>query len=461
MAEEFDYYAFLEVPPDADEATIRMAYRALARRYHPDIAGDGSLERMQQLNVAYRTLSDPDRRRAYDAQHPQRALPPSNAPNMGAPAQMPHAATSSASTSRAGALAATAGPLTRIATLDAATPTPITALSFGWGGRQVGLGLIDGAIQIWDVAALRPAATLSFGSGMSAGVLHELRLSPQGIFAAAWGFRLGMRIWRIPDGRTMWNTAINAPSGMLDLTLGDAPPLARMALPDAPLALADDDAFRWAHDGRRGTAILSRPLGGPVDPAWAVPLQCLETTNRRFAGDASDDRWRIHQRMLSSDGRLLLTFSTGKASRFPNARVLHLWELDHRTLRGAAQARGVAQIAEPVEHLHFPLAATPDLAWVACGHLGRSMRLSSLREGKHIVIPTGDVAEDALAALSPDARFLALARGSQLDLWETRTARHLQQWRFSAEITALAAAPGLDKLLFAVGLRNGLADLWG
>lgn len=461
MAEEFDYYAFLEISPDADEATIRMAYRTLARRYHPDIAGDGSLERMQQLNVAYRTLSDPSRRSAYDAQRPQRAVPAANVPNAGAPVRSPHMATSSTSTARTAALSATHGPLTRIATLDAATTTPVTALSFAWGGRQLGLGLIDGAIQIWDVPALRPLATLSFGDGTSAGVLHELRLSPQGIFAAAWGFRLGMRIWRIPDGRTMWNTAINAPSGMLDLTLGDAPPLARMALPDAPLALADDDAFRWAHEGRRGTAILSRPLGSPVDPAWAVPLQCLETTNKGLFGDIPDDRWRIHQRVLSSDGRLLLTFSTGKASHFPNARVLRLWELDHRTMRGAAQSHRVAQIAEPVEHVHFPLATTPDLAWVACGHVGRSLRLSSLREGKHIALPTGEVSEEALAALTPDARFLALARGPQLDLWETRTARHVQQWRFSAEITTLAAAPGLDRPLFAAGLRNGLVDLWG
>ncbi|HEX8035939.1 MAG TPA: J domain-containing protein, partial [Ktedonobacterales bacterium] len=292
MAEEFDYYAFLEVPPDADEATIRMAYRTLARRYHPDIAGDGSLERMQQLNVAYYTLSDPDRRRIYDAQRPQRAAP-INAPQ---PSQTASAATPSASTSRTSVLSATSGPLARIATLDTATTIPVTALSFSWAGRQLGLGLIDGAIQIWDAPALRAVATLSFGSGMSAGVLHELRLSPQGIFAAAWGFRLGMRIWHIPDGRTVWNTAINAPSGMLDLILGDAPPLARMALPDAPLALADDDAFRWAHDGRRGTAILSRPLGGPVDPAWAIPLQCLETTSTGLFGNAPDDRWRIHQR---------------------------------------------------------------------------------------------------------------------------------------------------------------------
>ncbi|HLZ21622.1 MAG TPA: DnaJ domain-containing protein, partial [Ktedonobacterales bacterium] len=63
MADDLDYYALLEVPPAADEAAIRLAYRRLARRYHPDVAGSGSLERMQRLNEAYRVLGDLDRRR--------------------------------------------------------------------------------------------------------------------------------------------------------------------------------------------------------------------------------------------------------------------------------------------------------------------------------------------------------------------------------------------------------------
>ncbi|MGH2514154.1 MAG: DnaJ domain-containing protein, partial [Ktedonobacterales bacterium] len=46
MADDRDYYALLEVSPDTDEAGIRLAYRRLARRYHPDVAGTGSLEHM-------------------------------------------------------------------------------------------------------------------------------------------------------------------------------------------------------------------------------------------------------------------------------------------------------------------------------------------------------------------------------------------------------------------------------
>ena len=35
-----NYYAILGVPVDADEDTLKRAYRQLARRYHPDLAGE-------------------------------------------------------------------------------------------------------------------------------------------------------------------------------------------------------------------------------------------------------------------------------------------------------------------------------------------------------------------------------------------------------------------------------------
>src|SRR5262244_2436856 len=68
MADEEDLYALLEVSPEADTAAIRNAFRRLARRYHPDIAVTGSVSLMQRLNAAYQVLSDPERRRIYDAQ---------------------------------------------------------------------------------------------------------------------------------------------------------------------------------------------------------------------------------------------------------------------------------------------------------------------------------------------------------------------------------------------------------
>ena len=45
-----------------------MAYRHLARQHHPDARGNASVERMSQINEAWRVLSDPGRRAVYDAQ---------------------------------------------------------------------------------------------------------------------------------------------------------------------------------------------------------------------------------------------------------------------------------------------------------------------------------------------------------------------------------------------------------
>src|SRR5260221_7057039 len=80
MADEEDLYALLEVSPESDTATIRNAFRRLARRYHPDVANTGSVSHMQRLNAAYQVLSDPERRRVYDAQRLPPRPPLSSAP---------------------------------------------------------------------------------------------------------------------------------------------------------------------------------------------------------------------------------------------------------------------------------------------------------------------------------------------------------------------------------------------
>lgn len=64
-----DYYEILGVARDADEATIKRAYRSLAMKYHPDRnPGDKqAIEKMKEINEAYAVLTDPEKRRLYDA----------------------------------------------------------------------------------------------------------------------------------------------------------------------------------------------------------------------------------------------------------------------------------------------------------------------------------------------------------------------------------------------------------
>jgi curved DNA-binding protein CbpA len=68
----------LQVAPDADVVVIAAAYRALARRYHPDIAGPAGTEAMRRINAAWEILKDPVRRRDHDRSRsaPGPATPP-------------------------------------------------------------------------------------------------------------------------------------------------------------------------------------------------------------------------------------------------------------------------------------------------------------------------------------------------------------------------------------------------
>lgn len=72
-----DYYAVLGVAPTASPAEIRQAYRELARHLHPDVnrAPDAAAQ-FAALARAYATLSDPERRRAYDLARTLGAGPP-------------------------------------------------------------------------------------------------------------------------------------------------------------------------------------------------------------------------------------------------------------------------------------------------------------------------------------------------------------------------------------------------
>ena len=62
-----DYYSELGLQPSATAQEIKTAFRVLARRFHPDTSSaPDAIDRFQKVQEAYKILSDPDQKRAYD-----------------------------------------------------------------------------------------------------------------------------------------------------------------------------------------------------------------------------------------------------------------------------------------------------------------------------------------------------------------------------------------------------------
>lgn len=67
MADKRDYYEVLGVSRNADEKEIKKAYRALAKKYHPDVNSASDAEaKFKEINEAYEVLSDPQKKSMYD-----------------------------------------------------------------------------------------------------------------------------------------------------------------------------------------------------------------------------------------------------------------------------------------------------------------------------------------------------------------------------------------------------------
>ncbi len=63
---EKDYYEILGVSKNASQEEIKKAFRNLARKYHPDVAGKTSEEKFKEINEAFQILGDSQKRAQYD-----------------------------------------------------------------------------------------------------------------------------------------------------------------------------------------------------------------------------------------------------------------------------------------------------------------------------------------------------------------------------------------------------------
>ena len=63
-----DYYEILGISRNADEGSIKKAYRKLAKKYHPDTNGGNpqAEQKFKEITEAYNVLSDSEKRKLYD-----------------------------------------------------------------------------------------------------------------------------------------------------------------------------------------------------------------------------------------------------------------------------------------------------------------------------------------------------------------------------------------------------------
>jgi len=80
-----DPYKVLQVDPEAEDEVVQAAYRRLAQKYHPDVAGLAGSDRMASINAAWELLRDPVRRASYDRERRTSSPPVDRTPDRSAP----------------------------------------------------------------------------------------------------------------------------------------------------------------------------------------------------------------------------------------------------------------------------------------------------------------------------------------------------------------------------------------
>jgi curved DNA-binding protein CbpA len=170
-----DAYKVLQVDPEAEDEVIQAAYRRLARKYHPDMAGGlDAATRMSAINAAWELIGEPDARAAYD----RARVEPSRATSSTAGSRSTEdpAGSSRSATGSAGSGPTPSGPT---GPRSAGQPRPPETVSRDWtSGRSTQGGGFDSSMHAPDGLGAagpppgRPAGSvLNFGrySGWSLG----------------------------------------------------------------------------------------------------------------------------------------------------------------------------------------------------------------------------------------------------------------------------------------------------
>lgn len=454
-----NYYAILGVPIDADSETLKRAYRQLARRYHPDVAGPDGAVQMKRINRAYDVLSDPEKRLNYDTIIG--GVIDFRKGGLTRPRTRPHKFDHADDIEFSGlSIFSTKGPFkvgpalrTKLGVISALSSVPVH------GGFCIAIGTLDGKGMLWHPEDAVAPIHFTADRALTVESLRALRFSAQGNLLAGWG-RLGLHVWDTKDGHLLWSyplveRAVSAyyslDALLLETSAGQQEVM--MALPLLPDANLGPRAL-----GVRATDVAKHTLGAPTG-SLSTPLICAEeeVEKRQF--------WAIRLRALAQDTRTLLTLSCARVpGEADEMAVVRRWDLTARTRVGGKprpQITASVVIGRCAEYTP-PYAVTPNAATIALVYSGHKVRIYDTVTGLYGELPGGTMGGSAKLALSPDAKWLAIAREDSeinegvIDLWATDEGQIAQKLYHPWQISALHFS---EKCLI-VALTDGTTQIW-
>jgi DnaJ domain len=510
-----NYYAILGVPIDADNDTLKRAYRQLARRYHPDLAGPEGAVQMKRINRAYDVLSDPEKRQNYDMIIGGVIDLRKGGMTRPRPVQSKFDLSEDIEFSGLG-IFGTKGPLRPGPVLHTG-PGVISSLNSVQTERGVCIaaGSLDGNVLVWQAESKQSPISLAADPALTTESLRELRFSPTGGLLAGWG-RLGLHVWDLknngrpphpfplhvvereqegefanadvldksalygtPPSETqgerssppstppspqhvVWSYSLTQRAVSAHYSLDVVPKEATNEAPEIwmalPLLREDPRAPRAL--GVRGTDVVKHVIGTPAD-TLSEPLVCAEEEieKRQF--------WAIRLRALAQDARTLLTLSCAHVPGEQNEMVImRRWDLYAPTRKrfgGKTQPQiSTSLLAGLCADCAPPYAATPDTRTLAFVYSGKKIRLYDTVSGTYSELNSGSMGASSRLAISPNAQWVAVAREDSeanegvIDLWSAGEGQIVQKLYHPWQISVLHFAG--NQLIAA--LTDGTVQVW-
>lgn len=457
-----NYYAILGVPVGVDSETLKRAYRQLARRYHPDLAGSEGALQMKRINRAYAVLSDPEKRLQYDTIIG--GVIDIRQGGLTRPRPRPRRFDEVEDSELSGlSIFSTRGPFhsgsvlhTTIGVISSLSSVPTV------NGLCIAAGTLDGTGVLWRPESTGEPTRFAADPTFTIESLRELRFSNNGRLLAGWG-RLGFHVWDTSNSKLLWSYSLlqRATSAhySIDAVLQEAVNSsssgeeATLALP-----LLSQDPRAPRAQGVRATDIVSHTIGTPVDEL-SPPIICAENeiTKRQF--------WAIRLRALARDARTLLTLSCAHTPGEENEMIIiRRWNLAAQTRFSKKRRLQIAAsvLAGYCADCTPPYAITPEIDIVAFVYVGNKVRIYDTINGTYSELPSGTMGASSKLAISADGRFVAVAREDSevtegvVDLWAANQGELVQKLYHPWQISALHFAE--NQLI--VALTDGTIQLW-